>query len=152
VRSSQSTFGADTRRETEVRVDTIQVGAKRLFEVLPGVFASLNLKTATIEEEALNVISENTMFRRTFDGERLSHFLTCGSSAAGNNADLYFVSLRLQSWAERVGDSTAMLHTAVRASARPADNGASNAVPCASTGRIEKRIRQLVALNALAKQ
>jgi len=152
VRSSQSTFGADTRRETDVSSDSIAVSAKRLFDVLPGVFASLNMKTASAEAGSLNVLSENTLFRRTFDGERLSHFLTCGSSAAGDNADLYFVSLRVQSWAERSGENGAVLHTAVRASARPADNGASNAVPCTSTGRIEKRIRQLATLNALAKQ
>ena len=152
VRGPRGGFGIDTRRETDVRVDSVDAPAQRLFDVLPGVFAELDLQTATIDKTTLNVTSASTQFRHTLKGERLSHFVSCGSSAAGNNADSYFVSIRVQSWAERAGDSVSTLHSAVQASARPADNGAGNSVNCASTGRIESRIQKLATINAIAKR
>lgn len=152
VRGARESIGMNTLRETDVRVDTIAVAARLLFQVLPTVFAQLNLKSAVIDSSTLNLTSVSTSFRRTFDGERISHFLSCGSSALGNNADQYFVNIRVQSWAERAGDSTAFLRTVVRASAHPADNGSASVVDCASTGRLEARVRQLAAIDALVKR
>lgn len=152
VRGSRESLGINTRRETDVRVDTLEASAQRVFALLPSVLATLNLKSATIDSSTLNVTSASTQFRRTFDGERISHFLSCGSSALGNNADLYTINIRVQSWVERAGDSASTLRTAVRASAIPADNGAGNAVVCASTGRIEARVRQLTAVAVYSKR
>lgn len=105
VRGARSTLAIDTRRENEERVDSLPVAPQQLFGVLPQVLASLNMRTATVDPGTLSIVSVPTQFRRTLDGERLSHFISCGVTAMGNNADLYSVTLRVQTWVERAGES-----------------------------------------------
>lgn len=149
VRGARSTLAIDTRRENEERVDSLPVSPQQLFGVLPQVLASLTLRTATLDQGALRIASAPTQFRRTIDGERLSHFISCGVTAMGNNADLYSVTLRVQSWVERAGETASVLHTVVRATARPNDNGSGSSVNCASNGKLEGRVRALAVLKVM---
>lgn len=149
VRGARSTLAIDTRRENEERVDSLPVAPQQLFGVLPQVLASLNMRTATVDQGALSIASVPTQFRRTLDGERLSHFISCGVTAMGNNADLYSVTLRVQTWVSRAGETASVLHTVVRATARPNDNGSASSVNCASNGRLEGRVRALAVLKVM---
>lgn len=144
VRGARSTLAIDTRRENDERVDSLPVSPQQLFGVLPQVLASLNMRTATVDQGALSIASVPTEFRRTLDGERLSHFISCGVTAMGNNADRYAVTLRVHSWVVPSGDGQSVLHTLVRATARPSDNGSGSGVTCVSNGRLEGRVRTLV--------
>lgn len=152
VRGARSTLAIDTRRENEERVDSLPGAPQQLFGVLPQVLASLNMRTATVDEGALSITSVPTQFRRMLDGERLSHFVSCGVTAMGNNADLYSVTLRVQTWVERAGETASVLHTVVRATARPNDNGSGSSVNCASNGRLESRVRTLVVAKLMASR
>lgn len=149
VRGARSTLAIDTRRESEERVDSLPVSPQQLFGVLPQVLASLNMRTATLDQGALSITSAPTQFRRVLDGERLSHFISCGVTAMGNNADLYSVTLRVHTWVERAGEAASVLHTIVRATARPNDNGSGSSVNCASNGKLEGRVRALAVLKVI---
>ena len=141
IRGARSSLEVMTQSEGAERVDTLPVPAQRVYDAIPRVLQSLNFRITALDPTALRVSAEGTQFRRVLDGERLSHFLSCGVSAMGNNADLYTVTIRVQSWAEGRGPADAALHNVVTASARPSDNGSGAAVNCATNGRLEGKIR-----------
>lgn len=152
IRGARSSLEVVTQADDGERVDSLPVAASRVYEAIPGVLQSFNLHITSIEPAARRVAAEGSQFRRVLDGERLSHFFSCGVSAMGNNADLYTVTIRVQSSAEARGTSDALLHNVVRATARPSDNGSGAGVTCASNGRLEARIRARLVVKLMGGQ
>jgi hypothetical protein len=81
---------------------------------------------------------------RTIAGRPASALLDCGSTHAGQRADAYRLTVRVDHTMEETGAGRITLSTSVDASARnPAVS--STAVACRSRGTLEKQIAELVA-------
>jgi hypothetical protein len=149
IRFPRSSLSVDTQRETFISADTVAAAPSSVYQAVREIFAALNFRVHSADSAAMVVITQPTLVRHRLQGARLSKYLSCGQSAAGANADAYFLTVRLQSTVRPAGPTSALLHTNVSATARPADNGAA-LVRCASNGLLERHIRDLVRVNALS--
>jgi hypothetical protein len=151
IRSPRSTLTIDTRRETFISSDTVRAAPLDVYRAITEIFGTLDFKVQKADSAALFVTTQPTLLRHDLKGIRLSKYLSCGQSALGSNADLYFLSVRLHSTVQPAGAAAAILRTNVSATARPPDNGATS-VRCESNGLLEHRIRDLVRVNALSSR
>ena len=149
LRAPRSTMTFDLEREQVLGVDTIAAPPARVWDALPRALGGLGLAVEGVDADRASVTTRLTQFRRELGGTRLSRMLRCGVGAGGENADSYFIAVRVQLAMQRVDAGTATVEARVTAAARPPDNGAT-AVRCTSTGLLERRVLELVAREALA--
>jgi len=115
----------------------------RVWALLPAVYASLDLPVTTMVGEHRLIGTQGARAPRRLGGEALSRAVSCGSGAFGQeNADVYEVTLLTLSDV-RPREGGALLRTLVRGSARTPGTS-DHAVRCASRGRIEQRVQELV--------
>jgi hypothetical protein len=74
----------------------------------------------------------------------LSRYFDCGRGFAGNNADLYRLTIALSAWVGSASDSTTRLFIASAASGQDPAGSKTGYVMCPSTGQLEERIAQRV--------
>jgi hypothetical protein len=118
----------------------------KLWGALPLVYDSLGIKLNMMNAGARSLGAQNARMRRRLGGAAISRSLTCGTGVTGeDNADTYDVFVTVMSAVEPRGGDRATLRTWVQGSARPTGTS-GNPVRCASTGWLERRIAQLVAL------
>jgi hypothetical protein len=149
LRGPRSTLRIDLEPDRVAGVDTIGAPPARVWDALPRVLAGLGMAVDQVDADGTRVTTRLTQFRRELAGTRLSRMLHCGVGPVGDNADSYFVSVRVQLAMVRVRAQATMVEARVSAAARPPDNGAT-AVRCTSTGLLEQRVLELVAREALA--
>jgi hypothetical protein len=116
---------------------------ERVWAVLPGVYESLGLPVTTMLGEHRLIGTQGARAPRRLGGEALSHAVSCGSGPFGQeNADTYEVTL-LTLTDVRPRDGGSVMRTLVRGNARTPGTS-DRAVRCASRGRIEQRVQELV--------
>ena len=121
----------------------LDVPPERAWAVLPAVYAALGLPVTTMVTDARLIGTQGAQAPKRLGGAPLSRAVSCGVGAFGqDNVDHYEVTLlALSDVKPREGGS--LLRTLVRGSAR-APGTSDAAVRCASRGRIEQRVGQLV--------
>ncbi len=126
-------------------VYTSQLGAtsEQVFQALPVAFAELKMDVTESNPKAGQLSARRLNVRGSFDGARMSTFFDCGQSAMGRTADRYALGLRVASAVRASTPSQTTLSLQASATARPDDGGM--AVPCSSTGVLEKRLQARVA-------
>jgi hypothetical protein len=121
----------------------LDVPPERAWALLPAVYATLGLPVTTLIAESRLIGTQGAQAPRRVGGEPLSRAVSCGVDAFGQeNADRYQVTLLMLSDV-KPHDRGSLLRTLVRGSAR-APGTSDAAVRCASRGRIEQRVGQLV--------
>lgn len=116
----------------------------QVWAVLPQIYEELGVPLAM--HDAVGKRIGNSSFRaRRIGGKRLSQYLRCGGSGptATPNADRYQVTMSLTTRLSDASEGGTAISTVVGATARPRDVGGS-VVNCASTGRLEEQISEMV--------
>jgi len=116
----------------------------QVWAVLPQIYEELGVPLAVHDSDAKAI--GNSSFRvRRIGGTRLSQYLRCGTGVTATpNADRYQVTISLTTRISEANEGGTAIRTVVGATARPRDVGGS-VVNCASTGRLENRISEMVA-------
>ena len=114
-----------------------------VWTTLPGIYEQLEIEPTLVNRGGYHV--GNTRFvTRSIDGNRLSRYLRCGSSVGNSdNADTYRVTMSVITSVRVDDDRQTVLQTEVTGSASPR-HVSGNAVICTTTGRLERRIAELV--------
>ncbi len=114
-----------------------------VWSVLRSVYQELDVAPNVIDRGGYQI--GNTRFDpRDIGGVRLSRYLRCGYSVANsNNADTYRVTMFLVTRVRRNDEHRTVLQTEVSATAKPRVVS-GNAINCATTGRLERRIAEMV--------
>lgn len=138
----------DVFNETAARTREFSVDPERVWAVLPDAYEALKLRATTRRDSDRVYGAENVRLRSEFNRQRLSRYFSCGTGLAGGDAaDTYEVSADVVSVVVKPTGSTgglSVLRTTVSATAQPIQVSGSP-VQCASTGRLEERIAELVA-------
>jgi hypothetical protein len=122
---------------------TLPVPAQEVWVALPEVFGQLEIPIPRSDPQAMAVGNPDLEVRR-IEGKRMSQYVDCGMTRSGIVANLYDVTLTVNSRVSEGPDGAVVLTTTLDAWARPrTTNG--NPVHCTSTGTLESRIGQLVA-------
>ncbi len=133
-----------------VRHDTI-AGVEdpdELYRQVLAVYRELDVPMTTVNVEARLVGAVEERIRREFAGSRVSRWLRCGSSMAGEFADRYEVYVTLVTQVEPTGERPRLL-THLRGVATQGQVS-GHPVRCTSEGRLEREIFQRVQLKAAA--
>ena len=132
-------------RSDRVYSDTVPVDATAAWGALPAIYRVLELPVSARDAGRRAIAVSGAKVRRV-EGQAMSRYVDCGRGfTAGAIADSYDVYV----WVEtrlvpRDGDPTrANVETAVTANASPASSS-GNEVACQSTGRLERRISELL--------
>lgn len=116
-----------------------------VWKTLLVTYNDLKLPITALDAESRQLSSSQTRAPRTLGGKPLRDYLDCGSSISGPRVDSYDVAYTLVSVVTPAGDSTAVQSSLV-ASARSRGGASTAPVACATTGRLETRVAQLVGL------
>jgi hypothetical protein len=154
----QGTLAPDTAREVITRYhghvsldvqNTVAPSRHNLDEsmdsvwsVLPSVYQQIGIEPELVDNG--NYLIGHTRFvARRLDGNRLSRYVTCGSSVGyADLADSYRVTLSVITRVRRGENLHTLLQTEVAGSAMPRQVS-GNSVTCATTGKLEQRIAEL---------
>ena len=120
---------------------TIAAEPARVFAALKPVFDELGIPVATVDATTNQVGNSNFFRTRKLGNDRISLYLSCGTSLTGVIADDYRIYMSVMSQARADGKGGAQLETAFSAFARNIDGSASERIACGTTGQLEERIR-----------
>ena len=120
---------------TEIRA-SVQFPAAVVWQALTRVYSELSIPLETLDP-AHRFLAGTVTARRAFANKSLSHFVDCGSTAMGPNANSYNVRMHLQSQVDSAGAVEAIVRTLVNSTAA-SDGGIT--VRCASRGDLERLI------------
>lgn len=122
----------------------VQFPAAAVWRALTQVYSELPIPVEAVDP-AKRFLAGAVTARRTFADKSLSHFLDCGSTVMGPNANAYNVRMRVQSQVDSVGAAESNVRTLVSATAA-SDGGIT--VRCASRGDLDRlivdRVRELL--------
>ncbi|MEP6618711.1 MAG: hypothetical protein ABJE47_05335 [bacterium] len=122
--------------------DTLAVSSDKAWAALNQVYSQLGLSLSVVDTQTHVIGVLRGVQRRPVGGERLSRLLECGAGVYGPNADRYTVQLTALSYVQPTGNQGAVLDTRVSGSA--AANGVNSAVNCASSGRLEELVYEML--------
>lgn len=145
VYTNAGVFRTRVSNESAARTTAVDAPVDRVWAVLPEAYAALKL-TVTTRRDAERILgAQNVRLRSEFAGQRLSRYLSCGVGlVSGDAADTYEVILDVVSVAAAADGGGTTLQSSVSAVAKPVQTS-GDPVQCATTGRLEERLAQLVA-------
>lgn len=126
----------------------VNLPAQQVWAMLPEVYAELGLPVNALNAQTRVVETSNLTARRRLESTPLSRYLNCGSKAGMRNAETYTVLLSVRTQVEQEDEESSLLRTVISASARNSGNS-DPAVPCTSTGVLEREIEKRAALRAV---
>jgi len=138
------------------RLDNSDGGITRRIRATPdeawksvlATYSGLKLPITSYDDQKHTISSTQTRTPRKLGGKPLRDYLDCGSGISGPRVDSYDVAYTLVTTVSPAeGDSTAV-HSTLVASATNPSGTSGGPVDCATTGQLERRIAQLVALGA----
>jgi hypothetical protein len=107
------------------------------YRALLAVYDDLKLP-AEVRDSVAGQVGVVSFYRRgDFAGRQISAWLSCGDSVTGPNADNYRVYMYLMSVIAPAGEGAVTVRTVLMAGAVNVTEGARQAMPCESTGRLE---------------
>ena len=157
VRSSPATVRVGTLTGSEVTLASTQtvestplvvgVPLERAWAELPAVYMALDVEPRTVVTAERLVGNTGARVRRSLGGVRMAEYLDCGIRQGEHNADSYLVNLSLHTRLVALDSVRTVVHTVATADATPVGLS-TDPVHCVSTGRLERRIADLVAERA----
>ena len=129
-----------------VRLDTVSASSKapadrnRAFRAAIQVYKSLKIPTDIVDTTVAQLGNLNLVVNRTFAGSRMSTWLRCGESMTGPNADTFRIYMAVVTGVERATDDSSRVRTLLTGTARNMAGGASNPIPCSTTGMFEEMV------------
>lgn len=124
----------------------VAVSPVAAWAALPAVFETLGVEATTVDTRARAMGNERFTASR-LEGRSLSDYIDCGTSFGRARADQYQVTMQILVQVGRDPSGGTRLRTLLDAYAQPRDVS-GNAYHCASTGRLERRVADLIAQRA----
>ena len=151
-RTSTTTQEVVTVPGTETRVDmaiqstrytssaVIGKPVEEVWAVLPDIWTSLGLTYDGISPKEHRLSSGVIRVRRMLGGVNLSRYVECGRSTLGQNADSYFIALKVETVMSAAANGT-LVQSGLQATGEGTGNG-GQPMRCSSTGELENRIAE----------
>lgn len=121
---------------------------ENLFRVIPDVFEEIGLPAPAMDRTRWTATIQNQIVNGPLSRQRMSHYLDCGRSMAGENADTRRVRLTVVTALERVDAERTVLLTRIDATAHSVGGASAAPMPCSSRGPLETLIARGVQLRA----
>ena len=138
----------DWQRERTFDETQLLVNVDKAWSTLPAVFGELGIEPGILDSKQHVFGNAGETFRREMGRQRLSRYFDCGSTAGMSNSDSYDLIIRVISQIVPQGEGLSSLRTQAEATAH-ANAVSGQAVRCASTGELERRIATMVSQQAL---
>ncbi|HUG39155.1 MAG TPA: hypothetical protein VMM12_01655 [Longimicrobiales bacterium] len=136
---------SEVRDQPGIAVHTLPFPPDSVWRVLPRVYDLLGIEGAG-EVPGQRLYGARNFRPRRIEEQRLSTYIDCGmGTTATPKADEYAVTMTLVSRLDSAPDGGTRVETVMQATARPRAT-AGNPVRCPSTGRLERRVADLLAL------
>ena len=126
-----------------VGVVTVVAPIDRAWTELISVYAALGIETSTVDQPRRTVGNPSLKVRRRLGTVPLTQYIDCGSTQGAQSAETYEVLLSIHSQLQQTAPNTTTVTTTFQSSARPISIS-SDYRSCTSTGRLEKRIGELL--------
>lgn len=123
----------------------VNAAPEEVWKTLLATYNELKLPITKLDAARRTVSSTDARAPRRIGGKPLHNYLDCGNGISGPRVDSYDVAYTLVSVVAAAGDSTAVRSSLV-AKARTRTGTSGPPVDCATTGRLEKRLAELVSL------
>ena len=130
---------------TLARVDTLWIALDRVWKVLPGVYATLEIPIEQFNSEAGTIGNSGLKLYRRLGKLPLTRYIDCGTTQIGPNADSYEVMLTVLTKLQRsrADSGITTVATTVEAMARPIQFR-GDYVRCSSKGTLEARLMEVL--------
>jgi hypothetical protein len=138
----------DWQRESTYDETKLLVSVDKAWSALPAAFGELGIEPGILDSKQHVFGNAGMTFRREMGRQRLSKYFDCGSTAGMSNSDTYDLLVRVISQIVPGDEGLAKLRTQAEATAH-ANAVSGQAVRCASTGELERRIASMVSAQAL---
>src|SRR5687767_2560340 len=133
-----TSIGVTTVTEANERTLTLGYPVDKVWDVLPAVFAELEIPIGTMLPDRWQIGNQSYSARRRLGGVRMDRLFDCGGTSGMPNAETFTIHMSVMvHLTPREGDT--QITTAVDATGKPMTAG-SQAVHCASTGGLEEKI------------
>jgi hypothetical protein len=143
ITGPQGSMGISTRATVIAGVANLGAPVDKVWGTLAPVYEALAIPL-TIADPATHTIGNQGMRAHHRLGDvRLSEYLNCGDSQGGQSADTYEVNMSVVTALTTNASGGTTITTTVDAMAKPGSFSAEFS-RCATTGRLESRIVQLV--------
>jgi hypothetical protein len=136
-------FGGFTGVASSVLDSVIPQPRARVWDVLPSVFAELEIETPSVSPGTYQMGNPGSRLSRIEGSPRLSRYFDCGIGILGPNADTYEVTLQLLLELSSHASGGTLVRTTVDAFARPRSSS-GDPIHCASQRTLEGRILALI--------
>jgi hypothetical protein len=123
---------------------TVDVSPEQAWEALPSVFEALEIPVTHFDSRSRVIGNREFAVRRSLAGEPLQRFLDCGSSMTGPLTNAYDVRLSLLVEVLPRGGGVTQIRSSVEAVALSRRGVSGVPVSCGSTGRLERRVAELL--------
>lgn len=140
-----SPSGLRITSNTVARVDTLWTALDRVWKVLPGVYATLEIPIEQFNSEEGTIGNAGLKLYRRLGNFPLTRYLDCGTTQIGPNVDSYEVMLTVLTKVQRsrADSNTTTVATSVEAMARPIQFR-GDYVRCSSKGALETRLTEVL--------
>ena len=130
---------------TAARIDTLWTGFDKVWKVLPGVYAILEIPIEQFNSEAGTIGNSGLKLYRRLGKIPLTRYIDCGTTQIGPNADSYEVLLTVLTKIQRsrADSSNTTVATTVEAVARPIQFRGEYS-RCSSKGALEARLAEVL--------
>jgi hypothetical protein len=136
------------------RLDNSYGGVTRLVRATPAetwktvlvTYGDLQLPITALDVEKHRISSSEARAPRKLGGKPLREYIDCGSGVAGPRVDSHDVAYTLVTVVSPAGADSTAVHSTLVASASSRGGTSTAPVACSTTGQLEKRIAQLIAL------
>ena len=144
--NTQTTQGAYIRPRADATVAVmLPFPMQAVYDALPAVYNDLGITEVGQDPTARTVGNGRIIANRTFAGQRLSHWLSCGTNTFGNEvADNARIELSVRTTVAPDGATGSSVRTLVEATARNNRGTSADVAECGSTGRLETRITNML--------
>lgn len=135
---------------TLIELDTLAIGGEvaaargRVFTAVLEAYRTLKIPLPAVD--SVRGVVGNWAWRapHSMAGQRMSNWLSCGTTMTGQIADEYRIAVWIHTTMAAKGPGSTLLRTAFVAGARSVDGASRQQMPCLSTGRFEARVQALV--------
>lgn len=129
---------------------TIDAAPAAAFSKLAAVYADIGLTVNTFVDASRQLAANGVRARGHLGKLRISQLLECGAEVTGEDrANSYEMTLYVSSTVQPAPNGKSVLSTLVTATGRPMSSS-GDAVRCATTGALERRIATLLTLKVAA--
>jgi hypothetical protein len=133
--------------DERIVVDTLSITLSAAWSSIARAYADAGLPPGVAQEGMRTYGVPRASVRRSLAGVPMSRLLRCGATMGIENADSYSVTLSIVSRLRPVLTDRVVIESQLRASALPT-GVSSNPIICATTGELERRIKNLLDYHA----